>query len=1200
MSLRQSRNSLFIFLALLVALSLTGEAFAQVYSYDRFGLSASNSAAVSTTTRGSRIYMRMILLCDTEDQMADVVSLWGTSSVSDSSKVRLALYTSSDGTGSPTYTTAQSFTRTSHGIIDATHGDIAGYVTIPSDVDATIHSVAVRAIGQYDDLDNGYTRMGSAKLSTSATLPGGTYNYNYIVLQAASSTPNLVYPSNGFQSGQDNNSMRFTFVLENTSATDTVTMDILSGSTVVQRIRYSSTLTGGTLYSGVYTYDGSLNGGLGGFSASAAADPDTTGETVPTYTQPDLSTRAALVSGNTYTVRLTTQEDGNASASTSFASFKYDSTVPTISLAYPSASYQSGRDDDTIRVRFTTNEVARANSLTMQIRSGSTVVQEVVFSGTAAATYGGMLAYDPTFPSEPFDAVPGSNTSGSTLHIIASQNTSITPADLVDGTTYTVRVFYTDIAGNTSANSDFAMVYDLSTSVPTLSSPASSSYLTLSSQTFTWNNSEPYSVLNLYIERTGGTADNNSPHVFTIASGNALLNATNPKSMTLDLSNLVSTANYTYTNTVTGEGAALVVGTSYKWYFKANHVVAGDPTLQQSAFRSFSVASSASPSVTLVYPSASEQGGRDDDSLHVRFTTTTAARANTITLQYRLGGSVAQQIVFSNTDAATYGGVLYYNSTLNPAPFSVVPSSNTSGATLYSINSQTVTTDLVDGTTYTVRVFYTDVLGNVSPNADFAMVYDVTSNAPTLSSPTSPTNLTLANQTFTWSNAEVYSGLQLYIERTSGTEDGNSPHIFTVAASNALLNTSNPKSVTLDLGHLAGTANYSYNKSDNTSLIGGTTYRWYFKAIDLANNPQVTSSNRQFSIASGTILNVSGTGLLTVVSHNQVDKPVYRITCATALGSATLTAAVGDFRASTAIAAEITNVKLWYSTEATFATGTSTLLSTKTYDGNYTTFNGFSRAFNTATAYLYVTISASSTAQHHRINTAFQTGSFTFSNSNDVVDGLPLAGFNTSLPVTLNKFSGASRNGSVSLAWTTESEWDNAGYEVIRRIAGSDAFETIATYNDVSDLRSKSDNGTSEIPLSYIYTDRNVQEGVSYEYRLRTVDLAGSPAELNMTVQVTVTTLPREFALRSNYPNPFNASTNLRFEVPFASKVTLKIYDISGREISTLLDKDVEAGSHVVMWQGKNEAGNTMASGTYFVRMTAGKFTSTQKIVMIK
>ena len=97
-----------------------------------------------------------------------------------------------------------------------------------------------------------------------------------------------------------------------------------------------------------------------------------------------------------------------------------------------------------------------------------------------------------------------------------------------------------------------------------------------------------------------------------------------------------------------------------------------------------------------------------------------------------------------------------------------------------------------------------------------------------------------------------------------------------------------------------------------------------------------------------------------------------------------------------------------------------------------------------------------------------------------------------------------------------------------------------------------------------------------------------------------VTGLPTAFGLDQNYPNPFNPSTTIRFALPKDAQVSLKIYDVLGREVRTLVNARVTAGYQQVIWDGRNGLGAQVASGMYIYRITAGEFISTKKMMMLK
>jgi hypothetical protein len=85
------------------------------------------------------------------------------------------------------------------------------------------------------------------------------------------------------------------------------------------------------------------------------------------------------------------------------------------------------------------------------------------------------------------------------------------------------------------------------------------------------------------------------------------------------------------------------------------------------------------------------------------------------------------------------------------------------------------------------------------------------------------------------------------------------------------------------------------------------------------------------------------------------------------------------------------------------------------------------------------------------------------------------------------------------------------------------------------------------------------------------------------------------FALEQNYPNPFNPSTTISFSLPSKSFVTLKVFDIMGREVATLVNEELSAGNYLQKWNATK-----MSSGIYFYRLQAGSFTETKKLVLLR
>jgi hypothetical protein len=94
--------------------------------------------------------------------------------------------------------------------------------------------------------------------------------------------------------------------------------------------------------------------------------------------------------------------------------------------------------------------------------------------------------------------------------------------------------------------------------------------------------------------------------------------------------------------------------------------------------------------------------------------------------------------------------------------------------------------------------------------------------------------------------------------------------------------------------------------------------------------------------------------------------------------------------------------------------------------------------------------------------------------------------------------------------------------------------------------------------------------------------------------------IPTVYALEQNYPNPFNPSTDIRYAMPQSGNVQLVIYNMLGQEVRTLVSGQMEQGTHLVRWDGKDNSGRTLSSGVYLYRMQAGSFIASHKMLLLK
>lgn len=191
------------------------------------------------------------------------------------------------------------------------------------------------------------------------------------------------------------------------------------------------------------------------------------------------------------------------------------------------------------------------------------------------------------------------------------------------------------------------------------------------------------------------------------------------------------------------------------------------------------------------------------------------------------------------------------------------------------------------------------------------------------------------------------------------------------------------------------------------------------------------------------------------------------------------------------------------------------------------------------------------------------------------------------LPVELSGFSGEYKNGEVKLNWTTSSEINNYGFEIQRA--------KLESGNELSWIKTGFVNGkgSSSDLTNYTFKERNIQSG-KYRYRLKQIDYNGNFEYFLLENEINIG-IPIRYILHQNYPNPFNPVTVIRFEIPEEARVKISVYDITGKEVTSLTDDKYLPGVYEVKWDASSFAG-----GVYFYKITAGSFVQTKKIIYLK
>jgi hypothetical protein len=195
-------------------------------------------------------------------------------------------------------------------------------------------------------------------------------------------------------------------------------------------------------------------------------------------------------------------------------------------------------------------------------------------------------------------------------------------------------------------------------------------------------------------------------------------------------------------------------------------------------------------------------------------------------------------------------------------------------------------------------------------------------------------------------------------------------------------------------------------------------------------------------------------------------------------------------------------------------------------------------------------------------------------------------------PVELVSFTSEVINYNVSLNLTTSTETNNQGFEIERKEAPSKSPPTGLTSGEWVKIGFVEGYGTTTEPQFYSFIDESLQPGI-YQYRLKQIDFDGS-FEYSIVVEVIIQG-PTEFSLSQNYPNPFNPATSLQYSVSSRQIVSLKVYDLLGNEIATIVNEEKPAGEYEVEFNGIE-----LSSGIYFYQLKAGSFIETKKMILLK
>ncbi|MBE0551696.1 MAG: T9SS type A sorting domain-containing protein [Ignavibacterium sp.] len=198
------------------------------------------------------------------------------------------------------------------------------------------------------------------------------------------------------------------------------------------------------------------------------------------------------------------------------------------------------------------------------------------------------------------------------------------------------------------------------------------------------------------------------------------------------------------------------------------------------------------------------------------------------------------------------------------------------------------------------------------------------------------------------------------------------------------------------------------------------------------------------------------------------------------------------------------------------------------------------------------------------------------------------------IPVELTSFTANVVDGKTKLEWQTASELNNSGFEIEKSVFSPQS--SVGEKKNWIKLGFVNGKGTTTEFSNYSFVDDEQLVQKTY-YRLNQIDFDGT-FSYSDEIEVDVNA-PLTFSLAQNYPNPFNPSTKISWQSPVGSWQTLKVYDILGNEVATLVNEYRNAGNYEIDFQ--STVGNQqLANGVYIYQLRVGGFFETKKMILLK
>jgi hypothetical protein len=541
----------------------------------------------------------------------------------------------------------------------------------------------------------------------------------------------------------------------------------------------------------------------------------------------------------------------------------------------------------------------------------------------------------------------------------------------------------------------------------------------------------------------------------------------------------------------------------------------------------------------------------------------TGLTANITKAALTITGLTANNKPYDGLTTATLSGTAAYSGLQNGETFSVTGTPSASFAAA----------DFGTGVAVTVTG-YTAPSGNYTVSQPTGLTANITKAALTI---------TAANQTVTFGTpVATVTGAGTYVAsgfvnlENSSVISGTVTYTTTYTATTPALTSG--VTITPVVTGLTAT-NYSFTPANGVITIS--------KAASTITATGATSFTYTGIAQGPSTSTVTGSGGAVTYSYSGVTPTVYgsSATKPTNAGTYQVIASVAadanyNAASSTALAFTIGKVVL------TITAGSQTVIqgtpvATVTGDGTYTA-SGFVNSENSSvisgtatytTTYTATTPALTSGITITPVVTGLTATNYSFTPVNGTIT------IEEGVAVQLTEFVAVSERLNAQLSWKTATEIQNAGFEIERRFVSklnSNQANLVAAWVKVGYVEGA---GTSNSPKEYSFTERGLEPG-RYAYRLKMIDKDGTFA-YSASSEVEVGVAPKDFVLNQNYPNPFNPTTTIEFTLQEDGHALLRVYNMVGQEVATLVNDDLKAGMYQqIVFNAKG-----LASGIYFARL---------------